>query len=143
MKKDSKMINNIDDIKKEKLVFVNRQNGSGTRLLTDYLIKKANIDKNDIIGYKTEVLTHTAVASAVISGNADIGIGIESVARQMGLLYKPLEKEEYDFLIPKKIINSQKVKDFISIIEHADFRKKLIEAGGYEIGPIELVSIGE
>ncbi|MCK8061130.1 MULTISPECIES: molybdopterin biosynthesis protein [unclassified Fusibacter] len=142
MRKESPMIDEFADVALKKLTFVNRQNGSGTRLLTDHLIQSLNISREDIIGYNTEVLTHTAVASAVLTGNADVGIGIESVARQMNLAYKPLAKEDYDFLIPKRFMSLQGVKDFISILEHEAFKKRLDEAGGYELDTLEYITIG-
>lgn len=142
MRKEDTMIDSIRDLVHKKLSFVNRQKGSGTRLLTDYFLKKDFVNKDQIKGYETEVLTHTAVAQAVLSGNADVGVGIESVARQMGLSYKAIAKEDYDFLIPKRFMEKTSIKDFIDTIQSEAFKQRLIEAGGYEIEPLEYVSIG-
>lgn len=143
MRKDQADIKCFSDIASRGALFVNRQKGSGTRLLTDYLLKQEGLDASRITGYKTEVLTHTAVALAVKTGNADVGIGIESVARQMDLAYHPLAKEDYDFLIPKDQMDTPKVKDFIRVLESDVFRKRLEEAGGYEMTPLTYVVIGD
>lgn len=132
----------LSDLTNRKLHFVNRQKGSGTRLLTDALITKAGMNREAITGYQTEVLTHTAVALAVKTGNADVGIGIESVARQMGLQYHPLAKEDYDFLVPRSQIDLPVVQDFIRVLKSATFKQRLENAGGYEIDELEFISIG-
>lgn len=142
MRKEETMIDSIRDLVQKNLSFINRQKGSGTRLLTDYFLKKDLVNKDQIKGYETEVLTHTAVAQAVLSGNADVGVGIESVARQMGLSYKAVAKEDYDFLIPKRFMEMTIIKDFIDTIQSEAFKQRLVEAGGYEIEPLQYVSIG-
>lgn len=142
MRQDEPMIDDVSEIVEKSLKFANRQKGSGTRLLTDYLLKKKGINKEKVHGYDTEVLTHTAVALAVQSGNADVGVGIESVARQMGLAYKAIAKEDYDFLIPKRHMELSVIKDFLSIISSNAFRAQLEKAGGYEVEPIQYITIG-
>ncbi len=142
MRPEDVMIEDLEAMVERKLMFVNRQNGSGTRLLTDHLLKASGVDRQRVLGYKTEVLTHTAVASAVLAGNADVGIGIESVARQMGLAYKALAKEDYDFLIPKRFMSLQSVQDFLALLSHEGFKQRLLDAGGYELEPITYLEIG-
>ncbi len=142
MKKEDQMVENFEEIKNRALTFVNRQNGAGTRLLTDYLLKTSQIKKNEIIGYQTEVLTHTAVASAVLAGNADVGMGIESVARLMGLNYRPVAIEAYDFLIPAKFMQLKPVLDFLELLESDDFKKKLLETGGYTFDGLKFITVG-
>lgn len=143
MRKDLETVKSFSDIIKRGLVFVNRQKGSGTRLLTDFLVKQAGLNGSQISGYKTEVLTHTAVALAVKTGNADVGIGIEAVARQMDLAYVPLAKEDYDFLIPKSQMDTPKMRDFLNVLGSERFKKRLEEAGGYEVTAIECIDIGK
>lgn len=142
-RKGQESLNSFSDIIKCGAVFVNRQKGSGTRLLTDYFVKREGLDASMISGYKTEVLTHTAVALAVKTGNADVGVGIESVAKQMDLAYQPLAKEDYDFLIPNKYMNTPVIQDFISVLESDVFRRRLEEAGGYEMTPFEFIHVGD
>lgn len=142
MRQDDRMIDDLTELVKSNLLFVNRQKGSGTRVLTDYLLNKHKVDTGLVRGYQTEVLTHTAVAQAVLSHNADIGIGIESVAMQMGLLYKPLAKEDYDFLIPKRYMDLQVFKDFMDILQSEAFKQRLEKAGGYELEPFQIFEYG-
>lgn len=142
MRTEDEMIKDLSEVIKKQLVFINRQKGSGTRLLTDYLLKTMNISTDKVRGYETEVLTHTAVALAVKSKNADVGIGIESVAHQMELAYKPVAKEDYDFLIPKRYIELDVVKDFLAAIQSDVFKQRLKQAGGYEIEPLQYLSMG-
>lgn len=142
MRHGDDMVSDIEAVVKGGLLFVNRQRGSGTRLLTDHLLKALGISTGDLKGYPTEVLTHTAVALAVLSGNADVGIGIESVARQMGLQYAPIAMEDYDFLIPKRYLDLPVVKDFLDIIASQTFKERLEAVGGYEVGTIEIMDMG-
>lgn len=142
MRQDAQRVSDFNDVVHQKLTFVNRQNGSGTRLLTDHLLKQQNIPRTEILGYQTEVLTHTAVASAVLAGNADVGIGIESVAVQMGLAYQALAQEDYDFLVPKRYMDLRQVQDFIAVLESEGFKAMLKAAGGYEWTPLSFVTIG-
>ncbi|KPF50805.1 LysR family transcriptional regulator [beta proteobacterium AAP121] len=76
--------------------FVNRQPGSGTRLLLDELIAAQGLDAATIDGYATRIEdTHVAVAAAVAAGVADIGLGVEAAARASGLRFVPLAEEDY------------------------------------------------
>lgn len=114
--------------------YVNRQRGSGTRILCDYLIRKYGIDPGSIQGYGNEEFTHTAVAALVNAGNADAGLGIYSAAKMYGLDFIPICNEEYDFLIDEKYIGLPSVKAFLSVLESEEFKKRLEEMGGYSKG---------
>lgn len=132
----------FSQIVRDKLQFVNRQKGSGTRLLTDYFLNKEGVVPSEVEGYQTEVLTHTAVALAVKTGNADVGIGIASVAHQMALNYYPLAKEDYDFLVPLSQFELPVVQDFIRVLKSEAFKSKLDAAGGYELEELTFINIG-
>ena len=82
--------------------FVNRQKGSGSRVLLDYRLGQAGIAPEQVRGYRREEYTHWAVAMAVQSGLTDCGLGIYSAAATMGLDFIPLEEEEFDLLIPEE-----------------------------------------
>ncbi len=88
------------DIAQPGIRYVNRQKGSGTRILTDFLCKQEKIDVSQIYGYDREKLTHTSVAAQIASGSADAGMGIYSAAQLYGLDFIPICIEEYDLLIP-------------------------------------------
>lgn len=116
----------------EKVRYVNRQRGAGTRILFDYKLKQAGISPEQIDGYEREMTTHMAVAAAVASESADAGMGVFSAANAMGLDFIEVAPEEYDFAIPQKFLELPHVKAFIEILQSAAFRKRLEELGGYD-----------
>lgn len=124
-------IKEFKDIGKEDLVFINRQKGSGTRILTDYLIKENSMDRSQVIGYDREGNTHMAVSSAVASGTADVGIGVYSAAQIMDNDFIGITEEEYDFALDAELLEDEKIKKFISILKDENFRKRLEKLGGY------------
>jgi len=141
-KGNPKNINSIEDLTREDIIFVNRQKGSGTRILLDFNIKKLGIDISKIRGYDREMTTHMTVASAVVSETADVGLGIKSSAAAMGLDFIPIGEEEYDFVILSEFLKDEKIKRFIEILSSEEFGKKLLELGGYEIDePGKIISI--
>ncbi len=111
--------------------YVNRQLGSGTRILCDYLIDKHGLDKKSIDGYRNEEFTHTAVAALIAAGNADCGLGIYSAAKMYDLDFIELCVEEYDVLIDEKAYNSEQVKGFLGVLRSDEFKSRLNEMGGY------------
>ena len=123
-------INSLNDIAQAKARFVNRQRGSGTRLLLDYNMKKLNIDPADISGYDREEFTHLKVAAAVAAGDADCGLGVYSAAVLMDLDFIPLCHEEYDLAVPTKLLQDDKVKEFIEVIRSDKFISELEKARG-------------
>ncbi len=114
--------------------YVNRQLGSGTRILCDYLLKENGMDKKDVEGYRNEEFTHTAVAALIASGNADCGLGIYSAAKMYDLDFIGICTEEYDLLIDEKAYDSEQVQIFLDMIKSERFRERLSEMGGYEFG---------
>ncbi|BEP29757.1 molybdopterin biosynthesis protein [Helicovermis profundi] len=135
----------VKDIIEKKLLFVNRQNGSGTRVLLDYILKKEKLNKNDIIGYDREMNTHMTVATAVLSGSAKVGMGIKSVANIMNLDFIPIASEDYDFIVSDDFYNSNNYKVFWNVISSDDFKEKLEKLGGYSLGEfrVKCIEVGE
>ena len=131
-KGNPKSIFKIEDLARPEIHFVNRQRGSGTRILTDYLLKKAGIGTETIHGYERDMTTHMAVAAAVKSGTADTGIGVFSAAAAMDLDFISIGYEEYDFAVPEKYMESEMVKCFLGVLRSPEFAKVLKELGGYE-----------
>lgn len=121
----------FNDLSREGIRFVNRQRGSGTRLLLDYNLKKLKINNEDIIGYDREEFTHLGVAAAVSSGDADAGLGVYSAASAMGLDFIPLGNEEYDFAVPEEYLETEMVRSFVDTIKSSDFSRELDRLGGY------------
>ncbi len=130
-KGNPKGIRSFDDIAERGLTFVNRQRGSGTRLLADYLFKKSGADTDRIIGYDREMTTHMAVAAAVEAGTADAGLGAYSAAKVMGLDFIFIANEEYDFAIGRKYLETPMAKAFLKVIGSEEFHQILKDLGGY------------
>ncbi len=99
------------------LEFINRNRGSGTRILFDKFLKDYKLSPNKIKGYEIEAKTHSAVATAIVMKKADIGLGIKTVADQYGLGFIPLADEYYDFLIRKDRFNDEDVQTFIKTLK--------------------------
>lgn len=116
---------------------VNRTRGSGTRTLFDMELKKLAAEKHvpveelieSIEGYDVEAKTHSAVASAILSGKADTGIGIRTVADQNGLDFIPLRDEEYDFVVQKSRADKPAIKAFLEVLRSSEFRSRLKTLG--------------
>lgn len=111
--------------------FVNRQRGSGTRILLDYKLDELNISPEKIDGYTREAATHMAVAAAVKNDSADAGLGIYSAAHAMGLDFIPVADEEYDFAIKPESLEKPEIKEFINILKSEKLKEKLDNLGGY------------
>ncbi len=125
-------IESFKDITKGR--YVNRQLGSGTRILCDYLLKENGIDKNDVDGYRNEEFTHTAVAALIAAGNADCGLGIYSAAKMYDLDFIEICIEEYDLLIDEKAYDTYAVQKLLETLDSNEFRQRLATMGGYQFG---------
>lgn len=76
--------------------------------------------------------THMAVAAAVSAGTADVGVGVFSAAKAMGLDFIPIGYEEYDFAVPEQFMETEMIRAFLEVLRSEDFKKILEELGGYE-----------
>jgi putative molybdopterin biosynthesis protein len=119
------------DLGRSDVSFVNRQKGSGSRVLLDYRLSAAGVEPGRVRGYGREEYTHWAVAMAVQSGLADVGLGIRSAAVTMGLDFVPLEEEEFDLLIPAEHLAHPGVRGILEIVASAGFRRRVSSLGGY------------
>lgn len=126
-------IRSIADIIKTKARFINRQRGSGTQIALDLLLERAAIDKRKLNGYNDEEYTHAAVASAVASGGADVGLGIEAVARKLNIGFVPLFAEDYYFLLKRDALERQDIQDIIATLRSKAFRKTSGTFSGYDV----------
>ncbi|MDP4128241.1 MAG: molybdopterin biosynthesis protein [Bacillota bacterium] len=123
----------IEDLARPGIRFINRQGGSGTRVLFDYLLQKQGLTKEQIIGYEREEFTHLAVAVAVASGAADVGLGIQSAAEALGLDYVLVGEERYDLAIPKEYLEEPRMKAMISVVQSKTFQDEVLALGGYDV----------
>ena len=113
--------------------YVNRQKGSGTRILIDYLTKQENIDPAAISGYNREEYTHSAVAASIAAGSADAGLGIFSAAKAFGLDFIPIYEEQYDLLVQKDALSLEIVEKLLDILHGEEFACRLKRLGGYKL----------
>ncbi|MCX8172333.1 MAG: molybdopterin biosynthesis protein, partial [Archaeoglobaceae archaeon] len=136
-----KKILGIKDLIREDVRIVNRNKGSGTRVLLDLLLRDVAKElevsfeelKSRVKGYNFEVKTHDAVASAIATNKADAGFGIKAIAKFFNLEFIPLRAEEYDFLIPKDRLKKDSVQFFIKKLKSKKFAEELMKVDGLRI----------
>ncbi len=132
-KGNPKVIRRLPDLARQEITFMNRQKGSGTRILLDHTLKTLSLKPGDIRGYDKEEYTHMAVASAVAGGIADAGLGILPAAKAMNLDFVPVAKERYDFIIPSVHFEDEKIKKLIEVIRSSGFKELVSQMGGYDV----------
>jgi putative molybdopterin biosynthesis protein len=129
-----KAIKGFEDLAREDVVFINRQAGSGTRLLLDKHLRDRGIAPSAVIGYDRDEYTHMAVASAVKTGLADTGLAILSSAQALGLDFVPVAEERYDLAIPAAFMEMEGVRLLLETIrEDEAFRSAVVALGGYDV----------
>ena len=127
-----KSISGLKDITKAGIRFVNRQSGSGTRVLLDHELKKLGIHPAMITGYEREEFTHMAVGVAIASDLADMGLGVRAAATALGLDFLSVASEQYDLLIARPFYESERGAKLMRIICSAGFKQAVAELGGYD-----------
>ena len=126
-----KNIVSFEDLCREDVRFINRQRGSGTRVLLDYELKKRGLSAVRVQGYRDEEYTHMNVAAAVLSGRADAGLGVRSAASALGLDFVSAGVEEYDLVIPCRYAEDARVLALLEVIRSEAFRSSVQAMGGY------------
>ena len=131
-KGNPKNVTTLTDLVRPDVNFVNRQRGSGTRVLLDNQLKELNIPNENINGYHREEFSHLSVAATVQGGNADVGLGILSAATALDLDFIPVMDEHYDLIIPDEYYQSNLLLPMINLINSPDFRESVDALGGYD-----------
>ena len=131
--KNPKNITNISSLCNPDIRYVNRQKGSGTRILFDYLCKKEGIATDSINGYPHEEFTHNDVAKLIAKGEADAGMGVHAAAKLYDLDFIPIYSEQYDLLIPDTMKNHPGIIEIIDILKSEEFAEKAAMLGGYTL----------
>ncbi len=129
-----KEIRGVADLVRPGVSFVNRQGGSGTRILLDYELQKSGIDPASILGYRSEEYTHMSVAMAVASGRADAGLGVMAAARALDLDFVPISRERYDLVFPSGLTETESIRLLVDVIRSEQFKMQVTAMGGYEVG---------
>ena len=126
-----KAIKGLEDLQRDDITLINRQSGSGTRILLDYRLAQLGIDPATISGYANEEFTHMAVAVAVLSGTADVGLGIHAAAKALNLDFVPVVTEQYDLVIPGEFFESDNIQILVDTIRGDRFQQRVVALGGY------------
>jgi len=131
--RNPKGISGIADLARPDVSFINRQAGSGTRILLDYELLKAGLDPAAILGYRSEEYTHMSVAMAVASHRADAGLGVLAAAKALDLDFIPVSRERYDLVFPAELLDNDNVQLLLEIVRSSQFREQAVAMGGYEV----------
>ena len=122
----------IADLPRDGLRYVNRQRGSGTRVLLDYELGRLGIDAAEITGYEREEYTHLAVAASVASGCFDCGLGVLAAASAFGLGFIPVAREPYDLVMEAATLADPLLRPFWDLLSSVEFQASVRALGGYD-----------
>ncbi|MDD5190177.1 MAG: substrate-binding domain-containing protein [Dehalococcoidales bacterium] len=138
-----KNIHGVQDLMRRNIVFVNRQKGSGTRILLDTQLRQAKIPCDEVKGYDREETTHMAVAGLIARQKADVGMGAQSAADAFNLTFLPLFKERYDLIALQKTLDREPFSVITEIVKSADFIDMLNSIPGYDTADTGKIKIIE
>jgi len=125
-------VRGFEDLTKKKVRLINRQKGSGTRVLLDHHLKTLDISSSDIQGYDNEVYTHFEVGMAINAKEADVGIATVAAAKLLGLSFIPITQESFDMLMDQTTYFDKNVQAFIEILNSREFRSRVDRLGIYD-----------
>ena len=136
-----KQIRGLQNLRRRDVVFVNRQKGSGTRVLLDLQLRRHGIPPSEIRGYEKELDTHLAVALSITRREADVGLGIEAAARSCDLDFLPLFRERFDLVIPATYYRSRLLSPLLGMVSSQEFRKTIDNVGGYDTSQMGVTTL--
>lgn len=129
-----KHIKDLDDLRRPEITLVNREKGSGTRVLLDEKLKAMDLPRRQVNGYFNEQTSHLAVAGAVARGDGDLGMGTEAAARQVsGVEFLPLQREWYDMVFLAERENEPPMRAILDFVRSDEFIKELSQTDGYDL----------
>ncbi len=126
-------IHSLQDVMAKRLRYVNRELGTGTRLLLDELLANQGLAADQLIGYEHQELSHSAVANSIASGQADTGLAIESAASSSGLDFVPLASENYWLVCLKSALDSPPVQALRNHLASPEWQSTMQEMWGYKV----------
>ncbi|MDR2744611.1 MAG: molybdopterin biosynthesis protein [Desulfovibrio sp.] len=126
-------VTSLRDLTQTGLRFINRQRGSGTRVLLDFHLKRLGLSPEAVAGYEDEEYTHMQIAAAVLSGRADVGLGVKSAAVALKLDFVPFAVEEYDLVIPTRYWKDERIQDLAALARSDIFKEIVTGMGGYSV----------
>jgi putative molybdopterin biosynthesis protein len=130
-KSKSNIFKGWESLTHKNIRFINRQQGSGIRILLDYELKNREIACGNISGYDNEVYTHFEVGLSLISGEADVGVASAAVAKILDLNFQPLVSERFDMILDKQTFFQQAIQAFIETLQSEQFKNRVEKIGNY------------
>ena len=131
-KGNPKQISGLRDLARNDVRFVNRQPGSGTRMLLDLSLRGVGVDPDEINGYASTELTHSAIAAFVASGMADLGFGVQPAAQHFGLDFIPVIDEDYFFACERARLAEARLVSVLGVLRSAAFNESVAHLDGYD-----------
>ena len=125
-------IRGFKDLTRKGVRIVNRQEGSGTRVLLDYNLKRLKISHSEIEGYEKEVYTHLEMGLAILSKEADVGIATIAISKLLNLHFIPITRESFDMILDQSTFFDKGVQAFIEILNSKEFRSQVDRLGSYD-----------
>lgn len=134
LKGNPKGIKGVQDLKRPDITIINREVGSGTRVLLDEYLRKLGIDSKSLCGYEREFISHLTVANTVAKGGADLAIGNVKVAKQVkGIEFIPIQYSSYELVMKKEDMNKPKFQAVLEILRSEEFKLELEGIEGYDL----------
>jgi len=125
-------IKGFEDLLNPPIRLINRQPGSGTRVLLDYHLEKRGLPKDAILGYDRHVYTHYEVGLAIVSGEADVGIATMAVSHILGLPFIPITRECFDMVLTRETFFEKSLQAFMEVLNSSDFQRRVGKLGSYD-----------
>jgi putative molybdopterin biosynthesis protein len=125
-------IREFEDLTQKGIRLINRQKGSGTRILLDHHLKELQIKPSKINGYEREVYTHFEVGLSILSKEADVGIATIAVSKLLGLSFIPITQESFDMILDQTTFFEKGIQAFIEILNSREFRNRVERLGSYD-----------
>ena len=125
-------VKSLEDIGQDGIVWINRQDGSGTRVWLDAQLRRIGLQPAEISGYENSRITHMEVAEAIQDGEATAGLGILAAAAACGLDFIPLAYETYQLVIPQAVFETAVSQELLNIVRTDSFQKRIATLGGYQ-----------
>jgi len=126
-------VQSFADLKRRGVRFVNRQRGSGIRLLIDQHLQEAKIKATQVKGYDAEVWTHWEVGTRVLRNQAEVGVAAESVARLLGLAFHEVVEERFDLIVLKDDYFAKPVQALLGVVTSSELKERALALGGYDL----------
>jgi molybdate-binding protein/DNA-binding XRE family transcriptional regulator len=126
-------IRTVADLARRDVQFVNREPGAGARILLDYQLSSAGLEKNQVNGYDRLAASHFHVARLIAEGQADAGVGVRYAANYYGLDFLPLQEARYDLVVPAAYVSTHPtLQSLFDMLTTRQFRREIYALGGYD-----------